>query len=140
MLACSGWPTTVAVIRPRGGAHMIDEPKKNLALEALQKIKEAEIEARKIVQDAREKTSIKIIQDAYKDADQIKERVLNEARKQAQEKKRSIIQEAENEAKRTIEESQAEIDHLRERSTDARTETIARVAANIRNAIKGGHL
>jgi vacuolar-type H+-ATPase subunit H len=140
MLACSGWPTTVAVIRPRGGGHMGDEPKKNLALEALQKIKEAEIEARKIVQDAREKTSVKIIQDAYEDADQIKERVLNEARKQAQEKKRSIIQEAETEAKRTLEESQAEIDRLRERSTAARDETIARVAANIRNTIEGGLL
>ncbi|MGB3863160.1 MAG: hypothetical protein WA915_13855 [Candidatus Aminicenantaceae bacterium] len=119
---------------------MGDEPKKNLALEALQKIKEAEIEARKIVQDAREKTSVKIIQDAYKDADQIKERMLNEARKQAKEKKRSIIQEAETEAKRTLEESQAEIDRLRERSTAARDETIARVAANIRNTIEGGLL
>jgi len=119
---------------------MSDEPKKNLALEALQKIKKAEIEARKIVQDAREKTSVKIIQDAYKDADQIKEHVLNEARKQAQEKKRSIIQEAEKEANRTKEESQAEIDRLREGSKDARNEAIARAAANIRNAIEGGHL
>lgn len=119
---------------------MSDGPKKNLALEALQKIKEAEIEAKKIVQDAHEKTSVKIIQDAYEDADQIKERVLDEARKQAQEKKRSIIQEAENEAKRIIEESQAEIDRLRKKSTDARTEVIARVAANIRDTIEGGHL
>lgn len=119
---------------------MSDEQKKNLALEALQKIKEAEIEAKKIVQDAREKTSAKIIQDAYKDADQIKERVLEEARKQAQEKKRSIIQEAEKEAKRTKEDSQAEIDRLRDRSTDARNEAIVRVAANIRKAIEGGHL
>lgn len=140
MLVCSDWTTTVVVIRPRGGEHMSDGPKKNLALEALQKIKEAEIEAKKIVQDAHEKTSVKIIQDAYEDADQIKERVLDEARKQAQEKKRSIIQEAENEAKRIIEESQAEIDRLRKKSTDARTEVIARVAANIRDTIEGGHL
>jgi len=119
---------------------MSDEPKKNLALDALQKIKEAETEAKKIVQDAREKTSVKIIQDAYKDADQIKERLLDEARNQAQEKKRSIIQEAENEVRRILEETRVEIDLLREKAADARTEAVTRVADNISNAIKGGHL
>ncbi len=128
------------VHKPRGGEHMTDGQKKSLALDALQKIKEAETEARKIVQEAREKTSVKIIQDAYKDADQIKERVLSEARKQAQDKKRSIIQEAENEVKRIIDESKAEIDRLRERSVDTRTEAITKVAANIRKAIEEGHL
>jgi len=119
---------------------MTDGQKKNLALAALQKIKEAETKARKIVQDAREKTSVKIIQDAYKDADQIKERVLSEARKQAQDKKRSVIQEAENEVKRIIEENKVEIDRLRERSADTRTEAIKGVAANIHKAIEEGHL
>jgi vacuolar-type H+-ATPase subunit H len=119
---------------------MSDEQKKNLALEALQKIKEAEIEARKIVRDAREKTSVKIIQDAHKDADQIKARVLAEALKQARENKKSIIQEAEKDVKKIIKESQIEIDRMRVRSADARNEAIERVAANIRNAIKGGHL
>lgn len=140
MLVCSGWATAVAVNGPRGGGHMSDEQKKNLALEALQKIKEAEIEARKIVRDAREKTSVKIIQDAHKDADQIKARVLAEALKQARENKKSIIQEAEKDVKKIIKESQIEIDRMRVRSADARNEAIERVAANIRNAIKGGHL
>jgi len=119
---------------------MSDEQRKNLALDALQKIKEAETEARKIVQDARDKTSVKIIQDADKDADQIKERVLNEARKQAHEKKRSITQQADNEVKRIKEKTKAEIDSVREKSAEAKTEVITKVAANIRNAIKGGHL
>jgi vacuolar-type H+-ATPase subunit H len=119
---------------------MSDEAKKDLALEALQKIKEAELEARKIVQDARDKTSVKILQDANKDADQIKERVLDEARKQAQEKKRSLIKEADNEVKRIRKETQAEIGRLKERSADARTKVITKVAANIRNTIEGENL
>jgi vacuolar-type H+-ATPase subunit H len=119
---------------------MSDEQKKNLALEALQKIKEAEAEARKIVQDAREKTSVKIVQDAYKDAEQIKERVLMEARKEAQEKKKSIIQDAHNEVKDIEKEIKAEIDRLQSVSADTRTQAITKVAASIRCAIEGGDL
>lgn len=119
---------------------MSDEQKKNLALDALQKIKEAEAEARKIVRDAREKTSVKIIQDAHKDAEQIKERVLAEARKKAQEKKRSIIQDAQNKVKDIEKEAMQEIDRLQRISADTRTQAIAKVAAGIRSAIEGGHL
>jgi vacuolar-type H+-ATPase subunit H len=119
---------------------MSDEAKENLALDALQKIKKAELEARKIVQEARDKTSVKIIQDANKDADQIKERVLDEARKRAREKKRSMIEEAENEVKRIRKETQAEIGRLKERSVEARAEVITKVAANIRNTIEEGSL
>jgi vacuolar-type H+-ATPase subunit H len=119
---------------------MSDEQKKNLALDALQKIKEAEAEARQIVQDAREKTSEKIIQDAYKDAEQIKERVLVEARKKAQEKKKSIIRDAHNEVKSIEEKTREEIDRLLKISSKSRTQAIAKVAASIRNAIEEGHL
>ena len=119
---------------------MSDEQKKNLALDALQKIKEAEAEARKIVRDAREKMSVKIIQDAHKDAEQIKERMLAEARKKAQEKKKSIIQDAQNEVKDIEKEAKAEIDRLQRISADTRAQAIAKVAASIRSAIEGGHL
>lgn len=119
---------------------MSDEQKKNLALDALQKIKEAEAEARKIVQDAREKTSVKIIQDAYKDAEQIKERMLMEARKDAQEKRESIIQDAQNEVKDIEKEIKTEIDRLQRISANTRTQAITKVAASIRSAIEGGDL
>ena len=119
---------------------MSDEQKKNLALDALQKIKEAEDEARRIVQDAQEKTSVKIVQDAYKDADQIKERILEEARKQAQEKKESIIEDAQIEVKAIKEETLAEIDRLQKISANTKTQAITEVAASIRSAIEGGHL
>jgi vacuolar-type H+-ATPase subunit H len=119
---------------------MSEELKKNTALDALQKIKEAEIEARTIVQDARDKTSVKIIQDANKDAAEIKERVIDEARRQTQEKKKAIIKEAENEVKKIKKETSTEIDRLRKRAAEARTEVITKVAANIRNAIEGGDL
>ncbi len=119
---------------------MSDGPERKPAIDALQKIKESEAEARKIIQEAREKTSVKIIQDAHKDAEQIKERMIGEARQKAQEKKRSIIQEAEHEVKKIAEEIQAEIDRLRERSVDARADAIVRVAASIRDAIEEGQL
>jgi vacuolar-type H+-ATPase subunit H len=119
---------------------MSDEPKNNLALDALQKIKEAEAEARKIIQDAREKTSVKIIRDANKEAEQNKKRVLDEARKQVQKVKKAIIQDAEIEVKRINKETQKEIDDLRERSEETKTEAITKVAANIRNYIEGDNL
>lgn len=119
---------------------MNDGSKKNLAFDALQKIKMAEAEARKIVQEAREKTSVKIIQEAQKEADQIKKRVLEEARKIAQDKKRSIIQDAEIEVKRIGKETREEIDRLHERSAETRPDAIEKVAAHIRKAIEGGHL
>jgi vacuolar-type H+-ATPase subunit H len=119
---------------------MSDEPQKNLALDALQKIKDAEAEACRIVQEAREKTSAKIIQDAYKEADQIKERLLEEARKQAKEKKDSIIQDAEIEVEQIVEEARSEIDRLRKIPADTRARAIAKVAESIRNSIEGGNL
>jgi len=117
---------------------MSDGPEKSLALEALQKIKEAEAEAEKIVLEAREKTSVKIIDDAHKDAEQIKEHILDETRGEAREKKSSIIQKAQDEVKRIAEETQSEIDRLQKGSTDARSKAVAKVASYIRSAIKEG--
>ena len=119
---------------------MNDEPKNNMALDALQKIKEAETEARKIVQEAREMTSAKIITDARMDAKEIKERMLKEARDQAQEKKKSIIQNAQVEVQKIADVTQAEIDRLRKIPANVRSRAIEKVAANIHSAIEGGHL
>ena len=119
---------------------MNDEPKNNMALDALQKIKEAETEARKIVQEAREMTSVKIITDARADAKEIKARMLKEARDQAQEKKGSIIQDAQVEVRKIAEETKAEVERLRNIPTNIRSRAIEKVAANIRGAIEGGHL
>jgi V/A-type H+-transporting ATPase subunit G/H len=105
---------------------MSNGPGKHSALEALQKIKEAEAEAKKIILEAREKTSVKIIDDADKDADQIRERILDEARREAREKKNSIIQEAQDEVKRIAEETQSEIDRLHKRSASAKSKAVAR--------------
>ncbi|MGD9345384.1 MAG: hypothetical protein PVH84_05945 [Candidatus Aminicenantes bacterium] len=119
---------------------MSDGPGKNSALDALKKIKEAEVEAKKIVLEAREKTSVKIIDDAHKDAEQIKERILDEARREAQEKKSSIIQKAQDEVKRIAEDAQSEIDRLHKTSVSARSKAVAKVASRIRSAIEEGQL
>jgi vacuolar-type H+-ATPase subunit H len=119
---------------------MSGELTKNEALEALQKIKQAEAEARKIIHDARENTSVKIIQDAYDEAEQIKKRVLDEARKDAHQKKEAIIREAQDKVQRINDQTQAEIEHLREKSATVRDEVVAKVAASIRKTIEGGRL
>ena len=119
---------------------MTDGPKKNLALDALAKIKDAEAEARKIVQDARENTSAKILQEADKDAEEIRERIVEEARKKAQEKKRSIIQDAEAQVREILEETKKEVDRYQEISAKTKNLVIDQVAENIRRAIEEGHL
>lgn len=119
---------------------MNGELKKNEALQALQKIKEAEAEARKIIHDAHENTSLKIIQDARKEAIQIEERVLDNARKEALRKKEAIVQDAQSEVRRINQETQEEIARLQEKSAAVKEEVIAKVAARIRETIEGGLL
>ena len=77
---------------------MTEKKKTNDALDALQRIREAEEKARKIVQDARETKAAKIIQDADDEAKKIKERHLNQARQKAEQRKSAIVQRAAKEA------------------------------------------
>ncbi len=119
---------------------MSGELTKNEALEALQKIKQAEAEARKIIHDARENMSLKIIQDAHNEAEQIKKRVLDEARKAADKQKEAIIREARDKVRRINDETQAEIENLRKKSAAVKDDVVAKVAARIRKTIEGGRL
>jgi vacuolar-type H+-ATPase subunit H len=90
---------------------MSQEQKRSEALEALQRIKEAEEEARRIIEEAQQRAASNVIRDAYEEAKKIKENHLNQTRKRALEKKNSLISEAEREAekikKETAEEAQA---------------------------------
>ena len=56
---------------------MSENSHKNEALDALHKVRVSEADAKKKIQDTREKTSAKIIQDAYEEAEKIKEKINN---------------------------------------------------------------
>jgi vacuolar-type H+-ATPase subunit H len=90
---------------------MSQERRESEALEALQRIKEAEEEARRIIKDAQERAASNVIQDAYEEAKKIKESHLNQTKKRTLEKKNLLISEARREAekikKETAEEAQA---------------------------------
>lgn len=66
---------------------MTQKVQKSEAFVALEKIKEAEEKARKIVHETREKTALEIIQTAYDEAKKIKKNSLEEARMKAEKKK-----------------------------------------------------
>jgi vacuolar-type H+-ATPase subunit H len=54
------------------------------ALDALDKIKKAEEEARELINEAKEHTSLQIIQDAQEEAQKIKKEIINGARNKVQ--------------------------------------------------------
>ena len=110
------------------------------ALEALQKIKEAEKEAKKSVQEAQETTSVQIIQDAQEEARQIKESALEEARKNGQVRRATIIQKAKAEAEEITHQTEQEKTALRQRTEGQIEEAIIKVAEKIRNFLTKGVL
>ena len=119
---------------------MDNKQEKSNALEALQKIKEAEEEAKKIVQGAQETTSVQIIQDAQEEAKQIRENALEEARKNGQVKRATIIQKAKAEAEEITHQTEQEKAALRKRTEGQIEEAVIKVSERIRNFIAKGVL
>ncbi len=119
---------------------MNEEIKTKDAFDALNRIKEAEEKARKIVQEAREKTSVKIIEDAHREAGKIKERHLNMARKSAEERKSAIIQEAAKEAGEIREKAEREIISLKRQAEKAMPGAVNQISDRIKNFIDKGEL
>lgn len=74
---------------------MNGDPKKSLALEALDRVREAEEKAKAIVREAREKTAVQIAREA---AEEIKQRSLAEAKEEADAWKKAILARAHGEA------------------------------------------
>ncbi len=117
---------------------MNEEIKKKDALDALQRIKEAEEKARKIVQEAREKTVVKIIQDAYDEAEKIKDRHLNRARKKAEERRSAIIQQAAKEAGEIREKAEQEGVSLKKKAEKAMPGAVSQISDRIKHLIEKG--
>lgn len=113
---------------------------KSGALEALDKIKEAEDQARKIINDAKEGMSLKIIQEAQNEARTIKEKSVKEARAKAQKIKAELIKRAEEDAAQIRMETRQETKILRKRGRDAQAEAVKRVSDEMKKYLKEGIL
>ena len=119
---------------------MGDEQEKSNALEALQKIKEAEEEARRTIQEAKDTTSVQIIQDAQEEARQIKDSAVEEARKNGQVKRATIIQKAKAEAKEITSQAEQEMSVLRQSTEGQLEHAVEKVAEKIQDFLKKGGL
>jgi vacuolar-type H+-ATPase subunit H len=119
---------------------MNEEIKAKEALDALQRIKEAEEKARKIVQEAREKKAVKIIQDAYDEAEKIKDRHLKRARKKAEERRGALIQQAAKKAGEIREKAEQEGVSLKKKAEKAMPGAVSQISDRIRHLIEKGEL
>jgi len=119
---------------------MKDEIKKSEAFVALQKIKETEEKARRIINKAREKETSRIIQNAYDEAKDIKKSSLKWAREETEERKKAIIQKATKEAERIRREAEAEGKELHTKAEKLVQEAVEKVTEKIKDFLKGGLL
>lgn len=105
--------------------------------QALKEIKSAEDRARSVMQEAREKTSRKIIEDAHEDARKIRDSVLAEARKKAENKRNEIIHDAEKQAVETGQQAQSEMSSLKKKIQAHRQTAVKKTAETIRKRFSG---
>lgn len=116
---------------------MSKEKNESSAAAALQRIKAAEMKARQIVLEAKEKTGPKIIKDAYDEATRIRENHLAQARKNAEEEKKTIIQEASREAEKIKREGEEEALSLRQKAASHVPEAVSKVSEEVKLFLKG---
>jgi vacuolar-type H+-ATPase subunit H len=110
------------------------------ALEALKKIREAEDHARKIINDAKEGMSLKIIQEAQNEARMIKEKSVEEAKAKSRKIRSELIKKAEGEAAQIREKTRQETETLCKRGGAAQSEAVKLVSEEMRKYFKGGIL
>jgi vacuolar-type H+-ATPase subunit H len=116
---------------------MSEEERKSEARIALQKIKEAEEKGKNIIETAREKEALRIIQDAYDEAKTIKESVLTKARAEAEKKKKAIIQKATKEAEKIKRETEKEAALLSKDAEKTVSKAVEKIARSIGKLIEG---
>ena len=117
---------------------MNDTSEPNNPLQALKKIKQAEEKARRIKQEARQEASQKIVEDARKEAREIRESVLEKARKQAEEMKDKIIQDAQKQAEDIRRQAEGEINSVRKKAGPRKKEAVNKAAETIRRRFTEG--
>ena len=117
---------------------MNGDAKKSPALEALDRVREAEERAKAIIREAREKTAVQIVEEAAEAAEEIKQRSLAEAKKEADDRKKAILERAHQEAEAIRAETEAELATLRRQAGAVLEEAVKKVGLKIRKFLGGG--
>ena len=108
------------------------------AIGALQKIKEAEERARRIIQEAQEITAIQIVQEAHEEARKIRARFLEKAKKKAEEKKKEIVDKAKKERDKIEKDSDREISELVEKTRSRMSDAVKIIGKKVEESLKKG--
>lgn len=117
---------------------MTEEAGKSEVHVALQKIKEAEKNARHLIRDAQERLAPRIIQEAHQEARKIRESRLAKAKKDAEEKKNAIIGRASKEADRIRDEAKEEASALRQKARKAMPQVVEEFGVIIKKFLSEG--
>ncbi len=112
--------------------------KKEDAFIALEKIKEAETNAKKLIIEAKEKVALEIVKRANEEAQKMKEDHFSLARKKAEEKRWAIIEKAREEAQKIREDTEKEIKEIQKRASLSMDEAIGKVAERILSLMERG--
>jgi vacuolar-type H+-ATPase subunit H len=116
---------------------MNGDPKKSPALEALDRVREAEQRAKATIRDAREKTAVQIAKEAADAAEEIKQKSLEEAKKEAEGRKQGIIERAQKEAEVIRKESETELSALRRQAGSSFEGAVKKARQMIREFLGG---
>ena len=116
---------------------MKGDPKKSPALEALDRVREAEQRAKATIRDAREKTAVQIAKEAADAAEEIKQKSLEEAKKEAEARKKGIIERAQKEAEVIRKESETELSAMRRQAGSSFEGAVKKARQMIREFLGG---
>jgi vacuolar-type H+-ATPase subunit H len=105
---------------------------------ALERIKDSESEARKIIQRAREEVATKIIPQAHQKARKTGHKSLEEARLRAEENKARMLKDSRKEAENILLGAEKEIQELRNQTEKIMPAAINRAAEKIKDILKKG--
>jgi vacuolar-type H+-ATPase subunit H len=113
------------------------DPKIGPALEALDRVREAEEKAKTIIREAQEKTAVQIVQEAAVAAEEIKQNSLAQAKTEADVRKKDILERARQEAESIRAETEAELAALRHQAGSAFEEAVKKAGQRIREFLGG---
>jgi vacuolar-type H+-ATPase subunit H len=111
---------------------------KSAAVEALTKVKTVEEEARRIIEEARDKTSVRIINEATQAGEKIGQDLFAQAKETAASREKSILAEAEKEAGGIRAEAEAEISLLRQKAASSMNEAVEKISRKVTRYLAGG--
>jgi vacuolar-type H+-ATPase subunit H len=113
-------------------------PTKSPALEALDKVREAEERAKAIILEARERASVRIIKEAEEAAETAKQKALTKAKAEADARRKAVLDEARRGAEEIRAGTEAELENLRRRAGASLDEAVGQISSKVREALEKG--